>query len=160
MTRPRLVVGVLGGVVLVLAVVVGLLVRSVSTGARTEDGAASAVAAATTLAPVLLTYDWRTLDADTARIDSATTGPFADQNRAIVASLVVPAATEGRIGSTAAVQRVAVVSAVPDRVETLVFYTQTTTRDGGPGETAARAARVVLEPGPDDRWLIAGFDAL
>ncbi|GLZ52483.1 hypothetical protein [Actinomycetospora sp. NBRC 106378] len=159
MTRSRLLVATLGVVALVLAVVVGLLARGVVAAARTEDATREATRAAGELTPVLLGYDWRTLDDDVARIDSATTGPFAEQNRAIVASLVVPAAIGTRASSSAAVARVAVVSAAPDRVETLVLYAQTTARGGEPGETVARSARVVLEPGPDERWLVAGFDA-
>ncbi|WP_433798567.1 hypothetical protein [Actinomycetospora sp. CA-084318] len=159
MTRARVVVVGVGAVVLVLAVVVGLLARGVVTAARTEEAAGAATRAATALTPVLLGYDWRTLDADVARIDTATTGPFAEQNRAIVASLVVPAAVGTRASSSATVQRVAVVTAAPRRVETLVLYAQTTARNGAPGETVARSARVVLEPDDDDRWLVAGFDA-
>ncbi|MDL5158196.1 hypothetical protein [Actinomycetospora termitidis] len=160
MRRPRLVVGVLGGVVLALAVVVGLLVRGVATDARTSDAVDAATHAATALTPVLLTYDWRTLDEDAARIDDATTGPFAEQNRAIVASLVVPAATETRSSSSAAVARVAVTASAPDRVETLVLYTQTTTREGAAPTTEPRSARLTLEPDADDRWLVSGFDVL
>ena len=159
MTRARLAVVTVGAVVLVLAVVVGLLARGVVTATRTEAAAGEAARAAAALTPVLLGYDWRTLDADVARIETATTGPFAEQNRAIVASLVVPAAVGTRASSSATVQRVAVVSAAPERVETLVLYAQTTERNGTAGETVARSARVVLEPGADDRWLVAGFDA-
>ncbi|WP_018333466.1 hypothetical protein [Actinomycetospora chiangmaiensis] len=159
MRRPRVLVSVIGAAVLVLAVVVGVLARGVVTAARTDGATRDAVAAATTLTPVLLGYDWRTLDADVARIDTATTGPFADQNRAIVASLVVPAAVGTRASSTAVVQRVAVLTAAPDRVETLVLYALTTARGGSPGETVPRSARVTLLPDDDGRWLVAEFDA-
>ena len=159
MTRPRLRLAAPAAVVLVLAVVVGTLVRAVVSAARTEDAAEDAVLAATELTPVLLGYDWRTLDTDVDRIDTATTGPFAEQNRAIVTSLVVPAAVGARASSSATVQRVAVVDAAADRVETLVLYTQTTARAGSPGETVPRSARVTLRPDDDGRWLVAGFDA-
>lgn len=159
MRRARALPVVLVAAVLVLAVVVGVLARAVVTAARTEAAVGAATRAATELTPVLLGYDWRTLNADVARIDGVTTGPFAEQNRAIVASLVVPAALGTRAGSSAAVQRVAVVAAAPDRVETLVLYTQTTSRGGAPGETVARSARVALAPEDDGRWLVAGFDA-
>ena len=73
----------------------------------------------------------------------------------------MPAALETRASSAATVERVAVISAAPDRVETLVLYTQTTRREGDPAVTReARGARVALAPDDEDRWLVAGFDAL
>lgn len=159
--RQRWVVATLGLVVLALAVTVGLLGRRLVVAQQDDAAAAAATRAAQELTPVLLTYDWRTLDDDTARIDAATTGPFAAQNRAIVASLVVPAALETRASSAASVERVAVLATTPDRVETLVLYTQVTRREGDPdGTREARSARVALAPDDDDRWLVAGFDAL
>lgn len=158
--RQRWVVVTLGLVVLALAVTVGLLGRRLVVAQQSEAAAAAATRVAQELTPVLLGYDWRTLDDDTARIDAATTGPFAAQNRAIVASLVVPAALETRASAAATVERVAVLSAAPDRVETLVLYTQATRREGEPGTREARSARVALAPDDEDRWLVAGFDAL
>jgi Mce-associated membrane protein len=144
------------------AVVVGQLAHSAVVAGETDAAARDAARAAATLTPVLLGYDWRTVDADAGRIAGVTTGPFAEQNRAIVAGLVVPAAVQGHASSSATVSGVGVVAATPDRVETVVLYTQTTTRDGDPASRRdARSARVVLEPEPDDgRWLVAGFDAL
>jgi len=159
--RERLALGALGLVVLALAVTVGLLAQRLVVAQRSAGAAVAATRAAGELTPVLLGYDWRTLDEDTARIDAATTGPFAAQNRAIVASLVVPAALETRASSAATVERVAVLSATPERVETLVLYTQVTRREGGAsGTREARGARVALAPDDEDRWLVAGFDAL
>jgi Mce-associated membrane protein len=144
------------------AVVVGQLARAAVVAGETDAAARDGAAAAAALTPVLLGYDWRTVDADAERIDAVTTGPFAAQNRAIVLGLVVPAAVEGHASSSATVSGVGVVTAAPDHVETVVLYTQTTTRDGNPAPRRdARSARVVLEPSPDDgRWLVAGFDAL
>jgi Mce-associated membrane protein len=161
-TRTRFLVVGLAVVVLAAAVVVGLLAKRAVVAGETDAAARDGAQAAGALTPVLLGYDWRTVEADAERIDSVTTGPFAEQNHAIVAGLVVPAAVDGHATSTATVSRVGVVSAAPDRVETVVLYTQTTTRDGAPSARSdARSARVVLEPGPDDgRWLVAGFDAL
>ncbi len=158
--RPVLVGLVIG--LLAAAVVVGLLAHRAVVAGETDAAARDGARAAETLTPVLLGYDWRTVDADADRIDGVTTGPFAEQNRAIVAGLVVPAALDGHATSSATVSRVGVVTATPDRVETVVLYTQTTTRDGDPAPRQdARSARVVLEPAPDDgRWLVAGFDAL
>ncbi|HEY2225869.1 hypothetical protein [Actinomycetospora sp.] len=161
-TRTRFLVVGLAVVVLAAAVVVGLLAKRAVVAGETDAAARDGAQAAGALTPVLLGYDWRTVEADAERIDSVTTGPFAEQNHAIVAGLVVPAAVDGHATSTATVSRVGVVSSAPDRVETVVLYTQTTTRDGAPSARSdARSARVVLEPGPDDgRWLVAGFDAL
>ena len=145
-----------------VAVVVGQLARSAVVAGETDAAARDGAAAAAALTPVLLGYDWRSVDADAERIDGVTTGPFAEQNRAIVLGLVAPAAVAGHASSAATVSGVGVVTAAPDRVETVVLYTQTTTRDGDPAPRRdARSARVVLEPAPDDdRWLVAGFDAL
>ena len=143
------------------AVVVGQLAHAAVVAGETDAATRDGAAAAASLTPVLLGYDWRTVDADAERIDGVTTGPFAEQNRAIVLGLVVPAAVEGHASSSATVSGVGVVTAGPDRVETVVLYTQITTRDGDPAPRRdARSARVVLEPADDGRWLVAGFDAL
>jgi hypothetical protein len=159
--RRRLLVG-LAVLAVVAAVAVGQLAHRAVVAGETDSAARDGARAAADLTPVLLGYDWRTVDADADRIDTVTTGPFAEQNRAIVLGLVVPAAVEGHASSSATVSGVGVVTAAPDRVETVVLYTQTTTRDGDPAPRRdARSARVVLEPSPDDgRWLVAGFDAL
>jgi Mce-associated membrane protein len=161
-TRARWLTVGLAVLVVAAAVVVGLLAKRAVVAGETDAAGRDGARAAADLTPVLLTYDWRTVDADAERIDSVTTGPFAEQNHAIVAGLVVPAAVDGHATSSATVSRVGVVTAAPDRVETVVLYTQTTTRDGDPAPRSdARSARVVLEPDPDDgRWLVAGFDAL
>jgi Mce-associated membrane protein len=165
-TRPgrrerRLLVG-LAVLAVVAAVVVGQLAHRAVVAGESDAAARDGARAAATLTPMLLGYDWRTVDADADRIDGVTTGPFAEQNRAIVAGLVVPAAVEGHASSSATVSGVGVVTATPDHVETVVLYTQTTSREGDAGPRRdARSARVVLEPAPDDgRWRIAGFDAL
>ena len=160
--RDRWLLVVLGVLTVAAAVVVGQLAHRVVVAGETDAAARDAAQAATALTPVLLGYDWRTVDADAGRIDGATTGPFAAQNHAIVAGLVVPAAVDGHATSSATVSRVGVVTAAPEHVETVVLYTQTTTRAGDPAPRRdARSARVVLEPSPDDgRWLITGFDAL
>jgi Mce-associated membrane protein len=161
-TRTRWLAAGLAVLVVAAAVVVGLLAKRAVVAGETDAAGRDGARAAAALTPVLLGYDWRTLDADAERIDTVTTGPFAAQNHAIVAGLVVPAAVDGHASSSAAVSRVGVVTAAPDHVETVVLYTQTTTRDGDPAPRSdARSARVVLEPDPDDgRWLVAGFDAL
>jgi Mce-associated membrane protein len=161
--RPaRWLLAALGVLAIAAAVVVGQLAHRAVVAGETEAAARDGAAAAAALTPVLLGYDWRTVDADAERIDGVTTGPFAAQNHAIVAGLVVPAAVDGRASSSATVSRVGVVDAAPDHVETVVLYTQTTTRADAPAPRRdARSARVVLEPSPDGgRWLIAGFDAL
>ena len=160
--RRRVVLVVLGVLTIAAAVMVGALAHRAVVAARTDAAARDGAQAAAALTPVLLGYDWRTIDADAERIDGVTTGPFAEQNHAIVAGLVVPAAVDGHATSSAAVSRVGVVTATPERVEAVVLYTQTTDREGDPvPRRDARSARVVLAPSPDDgRWLIAGFDAL
>ncbi len=158
--RPLLVA--LAVLTIAAAVVVAQLAHRAVVAGETDAAARDGAQAAATLTPLLLGYDWRTVDADADRIGGVTTGPFAEQNRAIVAGLVVPAAVEGHASSSATVSGVGVVAATPDRVETVVLYTQTTTREGDPAPRRdARSARVVLERAPDDgRWLVAGFDAL
>lgn len=160
--QGRWVLVALGVLTIAAAVVVGQLAHGAVVVGETDAAARDGAAAAAALTPVLLGYDWRTVDADAERIDGVATGPFAVQNHAIVAGLVVPAAVDGHAASSATVSRVGVVTANPDHVETVVLYTQTTTREGDPAPRRdARSARVVLEPSPDDgRWLVAGFDAL
>lgn len=161
MTRRRVVLVVLGVLAIAGAVVVGQLAHRAVVAGESDAAARDGTRAAAALTPVLLGYDWRTVDADAERIDGVTTGPFADQNHAIVAGLVVPAAVDGHATSSATVSRVGVLSATPDHVETVVLYTQTTSREGDPAPRRdARSARLALEPGDDGRWLIAGFDAL
>lgn len=130
-----------------------LRVASTSTTAR-SDG----LAAATELTERLFTYDYRSLPADIARAESATTGGFAVDYRDTVAHTVAPNAADQHLVTRATVRHAAVVSAAPDRVIALVFLSQITTSTK---LTAPRldnsGVRVTLDR-VDGTWLIAGLD--
>lgn len=160
--RGRLVVTVvLAALVTVAALGVVLLSVQWRQDVRSDQAAREGVDAATRLTPELLSYDFRTFDADAARIEAAGTGPFQEQNRAVLRGLVRPAALEGQAVAKATVSAAALVSSAPDRAVVLVFFTQTTTLNSLPGPRIEnRSARVSLLRADDGRWLVTGFDAV
>lgn len=110
-----------------LLAVGGLLVWQLHRASATASARSDGLAAATELTPRLLTYDYRSLPADIARAESATTGGFTTDYRDTVARTVTPHAAEQQLVTHATVRRASVVSADSDEVVALVFLSQVTT---------------------------------
>ena len=102
---------------------------------------------------MILSYDYRHLDADFAAARKALTGSFASDYRATTSKMVRPGAEQYHVVVKAEVAAESVVSATADQVVVLLFVNQTTTstRLDGPRVDLNRV-RLTLA-----RWTAAGW---
>ncbi|MDQ1626592.1 MAG: Mce-associated rane protein [Actinomycetota bacterium] len=138
---------------------VALLFYRVSAGDRVEAAREQALAAATQDAVVLLSYDYRHLDADFARARQLLTGRFRSDYVATT-RVIRPTATRYKAVVRAEVAASSVVRARSEQVVVLLFVNQTTTstRLEGPkvdlNRVRLRMARV------DGKWLVSDVQGL
>ncbi|MFB9627071.1 hypothetical protein [Nonomuraea helvata] len=151
----------------VLVVVAGVLVPTMWFNLRdlraADAAGAEAMTAAKEVAPDLLSYDYRTVEADLARAGTHTTGELTKHYKELTTSLVSRAKAE-KIVQTVSVAGVGVERAEPDRVEVLLFVnTGTVKQDAGKTGleqqfTQNRARFVMVRQ--DSRWLVADMSTL
>jgi Mce-associated membrane protein len=145
-----------------LAAVAVLLLRD-QDAVQVRHARAAAMAAATTAAGDVLSYDYRTLDADIARAQADATGVFAAQYRRTAAALQQQAA-HNRAIVQATPSRPGVVSATADEVVVLVFVDQASVRQVAGAKTPttridqSRVRMTMTRVG--DRWLVSQLAAL
>ncbi|MCF6476030.1 hypothetical protein FAF44_47980 [Nonomuraea sp. MG754425] len=131
---------------------------------RESDAAGTeAVAAARKVAPDLLSYDYRTVEADLARAETFTTGELSGHYKELSRTLV-SRAKEQKIVQTVAVAGAGVERAEPDRVEVLLFVNTGTVKEipgkeGVQQEFTQNRARFVMVR-QESRWLVAGLSTL
>ncbi|MEU9891857.1 hypothetical protein [Sphaerisporangium sp. NPDC051011] len=147
----------------VLAVLVAITYFRLQELRESEAASAEALAAALAYAPDMLSYDYRTIDADLARARGYATGPLADHYREL-ARVLAPTIKKQQTVQQAVVAAAAVESATPDRVQVLLFMNVGTTKVL-PGETVPQKqvdqnrARFLLVRG-DGHWLVAELSTL
>lgn len=151
----------------VLVLVGGVLVPTMWFNLRdlraAEAAAVEAVAAAKAAAPDLLSYDYRTVEADLARAGTHTTGALTEHYRQLTTSLVSRAKAQ-KIVQTVAVAGAGVERAEADRVEVLLFVNMGTVKETS-GKTGLQQqftqnrARFVMVR-QDSRWLVADMSTL
>jgi Mce-associated membrane protein len=153
-------VAVLAAVLAVLVAVAYLRLRDMRDG---ESAGVEALAAARAYAPDMLSYDYRTIDADLARARGYATGDLA-AHYGELARVLAPTVRRQQTVQQAVVAAVAVESATPDRVQVLLFMNMGTTKVL-PGEKQPQKqviqnrARFVLVRG-DGRWLVSELSTL
>lgn len=168
-SRPRWLAVVAGGlavVALVAAVVAGVLaVRLAQADPNDPPDSLSktrsdALAAARSHAQVILSYDYRTLDADFAKAQAALTGKFKKDYARTTSTVVRPSAEQYKVVVKAEVTAASVVRATDHQVVTLLFVDQTTTstRLEGPKVDLNRVRMTLVEK--DGKWLVSELDAL
>lgn len=160
---PWSVVVVLSVLVVVAAALAGVTVwREFGAGNRAEaiDRAGrQAVMAAERDAQVILSYDYRRIDADISNAKQRTTGQFA-KDYADTSRALVSVAKRYRVAVRATVLASAVVRAKSDEVVVLVFVNQSTqsTRIQGAKVDQGRVRMTMRRVGTD--WRVAKVDAL
>ncbi|TMR27643.1 hypothetical protein ETD85_38565 [Nonomuraea zeae] len=151
----------------VLVVVGGVLVPTMWFNLRdlrdADAAGAEAMAAARKFAPDLLSYDYRTVEADLARAGTHTTGELTKHYKELTTTLVSKAKAQ-KIVQTAAVAGAGIEHATPDRVEVLLFVNTGTVKeipgkDGAEPRFAQNRARFVMVR-QDSRWLVADLSTL
>jgi Mce-associated membrane protein len=106
----------------------------------------------------VLTYSPESVEQDFANAKTHLTGDFLNHYTGFTEQIVLPAAKQKSVKTSAAVVQAAVSEIKPDSAVVLVFVNQTTTSKENPdGAFAASAVRVTLQK-TDDRWLISEFE--
>jgi Mce-associated membrane protein len=105
----------------------------------------------------VLTYSAATIDADIAAGAAVTTGEFRDYYRDFTKQVVIPAAREKGVSTTAEVVGAGVVSLDEDQAVILVFVNQSTTSRAEPEPRESSSAVRVGLTRADDAWLIEQF---
>ncbi|MFC0544060.1 hypothetical protein [Kutzneria chonburiensis] len=140
-----------------LGAAVFLLYQRVEHSSEVDSARQSAVEAARTRLPQLLSYDFHTLDRDLAGARAGTTGAFRDQFVELTTKVVAPAAQQQEIVTKTTVAGTSVVSAEVDRVVLLVFLDQVTQTKADPSSRIDGArVRATLQR-QDGQWLVSAL---
>ena len=159
---PVVAVALAVAVVSLAVAAAALLTRGESAG-DVEALRTSALEAARERTTALTSYDYRTLDEDTAEVLETATGEFADDYRSTTARL------SGTFTTTQAVARGTVVGAGLERLDTpedgpvaatvvLAVDQRITTRGAAPRTERNRLRMELVRPG--DVWLVSSVDRL
>jgi Mce-associated membrane protein len=140
----------------VLGVLLGVSLRDPGDQARTERAAASA---ARVSVEQMLSYNYKTIDAQAAQIETLLTGPFKAEFTAAMDKDIKPLAVKNQTVVEAKVSDVGVMSSTPTTVRVLAFVNQA--RVGAdqstPGVDQNRVIATMSKVG--DRWLISKVEA-
>lgn len=149
--------GIAAAAVVGLGVAVFLLYQRVERSSEVDAARQSAVEAARTRLPQLLSYDYHTLDRDLAGARAGTTGAFRDQFAELTTKVVAPAAQQQEIVTKTTVAGTSVVSAETDRVVLLVFLDQVTqTKADASSRIDGARVRATLQR-QDGQWLVSAL---
>lgn len=142
----------------VAAVVVLYLRQDAAT--RVEATRGDALQAARQRLPEMLSYDYRSLDADLATARAALTGPFHREYSELQRTAVRPAAAAQKISTKTSVSAAGVVRASAREVVVLAFINQVTRseRQSTPRIDGARVRVTMRHLG--DRWLVSRLDTV
>jgi Mce-associated membrane protein len=153
--------GRLRTVMLVLVLLVGIgdavLLRQ---SAQQDDRASSrtdALRSARERLPVMLSYSYRTLDADLAVASGNATGSFRDQYAEVLRTVVAPNATKKKITTKAKVVGSGVVSGGGKKVTVLLLVTQSTITGSSQKPTMSGSRINVQMTKTDDGWFVSGI---
>jgi Mce-associated membrane protein len=126
--------------------------------ALAQDRRAASTAARAAVVDVL-SYDYRTLDADLARAQQGLTPGFRQEYARVAAASVRPVAVKQQVVTTASVPAVSVVSATRGSVEVLMFVDQLTTSvEKKNVVNVSRVQVTMIRSG--DRWLVSELRAI
>lgn len=159
--RARRVIRIsLAGALVAGLIGIGLMSWQWSADIHAEAGRWAALQSAKTRTEQLLSYNSHTLDADLARGRAQVTGDFATQYERTASELIGPATRAKEIVTVATVVRSALISAEPDRVETLLYINQATTSKEQPTPRPVTSQVRVTVSRVGDQWLISGMQPI
>lgn len=149
-------------VLLVAAVSVGviLLINQNNRLQAVEDARRDALAAAQSHAEELLSYDYRTIEADVDRAAAATTGNFRKEYVGTFENVLFEQAKNTHAVVDAQVRAASVVRATPDQAVVLLFVNQATTKKTA-DETKIDQPRVQMTlKKVGDKWLVSKVESI
>lgn len=156
---------VLLGLAVVAALVLGVLTLLTrvwpgpAANPYTSASTRAAVAAATAVAPPILSYDYTTIDQKVAQLAPLQTTTCATQYRQLITSTVKPLAVQNKATQRAAVLAAGVTSATSKTVTVLAFMQLTSTNSVKTGKEINEAQISVSMVKQHGRWLLAGTSA-
>ena len=122
----------------------------------TVDSSTAALKSARVRVPLMLSYDYRTLDADLAVAAGNATGSFQTDYRKLLNDVVAPRAAQKKVVTTTRVVDAAVVSGNSSTVRVLAFLSQSST--AGSKKAELSGSRVVVRMVHTDKgWFVAGL---
>ncbi|HET7736357.1 MAG TPA: hypothetical protein VFK52_10305 [Nocardioidaceae bacterium] len=135
----------------------GLFLKHRSADAS-EGASREVIALAKTATPLVLSYEFSSLDAYRDQVQDVTTGEFRAELLELIDSRIRPTATKERITTKATVPEVAVVSASSERVVVLAFVNQVTHKKSyaDPRVEGSRVRVTFVREGSD--WMIAQLE--
>ncbi|MDX6287502.1 MAG: Mce-associated rane protein [Frankiales bacterium] len=157
---PTVVAAALTAAVVVLATLAGLLFYKWEHGKAVASAKRDAVAAASVAMTNVLSYDYKTIDADIARAQRYLTGTFRTEYVATTEKTVKDAAVRNKATVKADVAYAGAIKASPNKATVLIFVDQTATN------TALKAPRIDrnrirLEMSKvNGKWLVAKLTPL
>ena len=131
-------------VIVATLVIDGFLIVRHSGSSDEREVSESALSAAKSLLPKVLSYDYSALDDFESRAKAGTTGEFRDDYLALIDGRIRPTATADKIVTRATVPEIGIVSAQADEVVVLAFVNQVTTRDGKNSRIDGSRVRLTL----------------
>lgn len=150
--------GVLALVLVVVAAWLGLVTwdfRDVRRSSAVADARTASTATAERAAAVILSYDYKTLDADEKAAERYMTADYAKKYAKTFDKLVRGNATDLHAHVEADVRASGVVNADPDRTAVLLFVDQTTVSKANDGQKQTALNRVEMKMvRQDGRWLV------
>ena len=157
---PYVVANVLAVLLLAGVAAAGVLFVRVQDANAASAARREAVAAARSHAQAILSYDYRTLDADFARAGKALTGTFKKDYARTTSTVVRSSAGQYHVVVKADVTAASVVQASAHRAVVLLYVDQTTTstRLEGPKVDLNRVRMTLVEQ--NGKWLVSAVDAL
>jgi Mce-associated membrane protein len=157
--RRRVTQGVLIGL-LALLVAADIAVGVSAHRARAVESAGqAALASAKTRVPVMLSYDYTSLEGDLAIARGNAVGRFKREFDTLLREVVTPAASSKKVRTKAVVTAAGVVRKSADRVTVLLFITQTTTSGSGGAVPTVSGSRIsVTMTKTSDGWFVSGLD--
>lgn len=110
-------------------------------------------------AEAILSFNAQTVEADTRRAKSLTTGEFAKTYQKLIEGSVIPAAKSKNLHSTTKISGTSMVSFTDSTATTLVFVNQSATPGTGETVTTSTAIRVKLVK-IQGKWKIEAFQPI
>jgi len=157
-TRRRVALGLASALILALAVAAATVGWRLHQAAALAQDRKAASTAARTAVVAVLSYDYRTLDADLARGRQGLAPDFRREYERVTATSVRPVAVRQQVVTTASVPAVSVVSATRDSVEVLMFVDQLTTSVEKKNVVNVSRVQVTMVPS-GGRWLVSELRA-
>jgi Mce-associated membrane protein len=158
-TRRRIAIALASALIVVLAAAAATLGWKLHQAAALAQDRKAASTAARTAVVNILSYDYRTLDADLARGQQGLAPDFRQEYARVTATSVRPVAVRQQVVTTATVPAVSIVSATRESVEVLMFVDQLTTSADQKNVVNVSRVQVTMVPS-DGRWLVSALRAI